>query len=55
MKTPKTYRLAPSTIELLERLKQQNRYATCTETEIVEIAIMYLYMNTDDDTNKAGD
>lgn len=54
MKTPKTYRLSPSTLTLLEMLKQEPKFETCTETEIVEIAIMYLYANGTN-TDKAGD
>lgn len=39
MKTPKTYRLSPTAIEMLEQLKEWN--PEMTETGIIEAAIIY--------------
>lgn len=48
MKKPKSYRFAPSTLQVLEMLKSCKKFENCTETEILEIAIMYLYTNGSD-------
>lgn len=48
MKQSKSYRFSPVTLLTLELLKSCKKFENCTETEILELAIMYLYANGSD-------